>query len=219
MEVSPMKQHVLEQKARIDELLSNAQLFKDNYQDLTQNIITSLNRQLKQYSKDGKKSINIDIFNLTVEAINWEDLQSKIAEMLKSKKPNVNPGEWKKLSKPTVGLEMYDDDAVTNMILNCDVEHVKEFQKYRKLAKNELNELLDSVEAFEQGLCDYRAAMVQRCLENVNFLFNCHFNYVNDVLHKKETKGSIIIDGKEVELKKSQKEFITNALKTVLGVR
>ena len=46
-DISPMKQYVLEQKARIDEILSNAQLFKDNYQDLTHNVITSLNKQLK----------------------------------------------------------------------------------------------------------------------------------------------------------------------------
>ena len=210
---SPMKEYILEQTSRINELLSNAQIFKEKYQDLTQNIITSLNNQLKTYQKDGKRSIYVDIYNLTLEAINWEELQQNIEKMLKSNKNNVNPGTWKKLDKLHAKIELLDDDSITNMFIYCDVEHVKEFQKYRKLAKNEISELLSSLDEFEAELCRYRNEMVKVCLENVQVLFNHHFNYVNDLFHKRTPPKSVVIDGKEIQLKRSQREFITSALK------
>lgn len=213
---SPMKEHVIQQIARINEIISNAQLFKANYQDLTQNIITSLNKQLKGYVKDGRRSIMVDVYNLVLEGINWQELQTKIADMIKGKVNNVPTGEWKKIPKPKFSIEPYDDDATTNMILNCDVEHVKEFQRYRKLAKTQLDDLISNVDEFEQQLCQYRATTVELCLQNVDVLFKHHFNYVNDMLHKKSPSGSVIIDGKEIALKKSQKDFITSALKVLI---
>lgn len=213
---SPMKEYVIQQRSRIAEILGNATLFKEHYTDLTQNIISSMNKQIHSYVKNSKKSIMVDIFKLTVESIDWSVLQAKLGDMLRQKQPNVNPGNWQPLPKPSVSIEAYDEDVLTNMLLNCDVDHAKDFAKYRKLARSQLDELIDDVGSFETELCEYRAQAVKKCESNVNVLFNYHFNYVNDMYYKRSTQSTIVINGKEIKLKKSQQEFITSALKTLI---
>ena len=211
-----MREYIVGQQSRIAEIIDNATLFKEHYKDLTQNIVSSMNKQIRSYVKNSKKSIMVDIYNLTVDGIDWTSLQEKLGDKLRHKESNVNPGTWKPLPKPSVSIELFDDDVLTNMQLNCDVDHVKEFAKYRKLAHEQLSELIDGIGDFETELCAYRTNAVKICESNINVLFNYHFNYVNDLFHKRSTQPSIIINNKEIKLKKSQQEFITSALKTLI---
>lgn len=214
---SPMLDYMLQQQARIFELLDNATLFKEHYHELTTNIISSMNKQIKNYVKNSKKSILKDVYALVVDSIDWEQLQTKLADMLKAKKHNVPPGEWLPIHKPSASISEYDDDILTNMLLNCDIENVKLFQKCRKIARSQLNELITDVREFENELCNYRTTVVKQCLDsNITVLFNYHFNYVNSLFHKKQAQDTATIDNKEVKLVKSQKAFITSALKTLL---
>lgn len=211
-----MKDYVISQQSRIEEIINNATLFKEHYSELTQNIIASMNKQIKSYVKNSRKSIMVDVCKLVIDGIDWNELQNRLAELLKSKHDNINVGKWIKLPKPSVSIEGFDDDVLTNMMLNCDVEHVKDFAKCRKIAKSQLAELLNDIDNFETELCDYRADMVKRCQSNVTVLFNYHFNYANDMYHKRNPSQTVVIDGKEIKLKRSQKEFITTALKELL---
>lgn len=214
---SPMKEYILQQQARINEIIGNATLFHDHYSELTQNIISSMNKQIKSYVKNSKKSIMKDIYSLVIDSIDWSSLQTKLTDMLKSNKSNLSTGNWNHIVKPEGSISQYDDDILTNMLLNCDVENVKNFQKCRKIAINQLNELVSDVDEFETQLCQYRTEVVKSCLDNnINVLFNYHFNYVNDLFHKRNPQSTVIIDGKEIKLVKSQKAFITSALKTLI---
>ena len=216
-DISPMKSSILEQKARILEIINNANLFKTSYQQLISNIIPSVNQQLKSYIKNGKKSILVDIRELVIESIDWQAEQDKLVQRLKDNKYINISSTWQHIDKPTATINQFDDDVFTNMLLNCSTENVKEFQKYRKLAKSQLDELINDIDTFEQELCDYRSETVKTMMSNINILFDYHFNYVFDIFNKHKTNETLLIDNKEVVLKKSQKEFITSAIKTLLN--
>jgi len=219
-DVSPMKSCILEQKDRILEIINNANLFKNNYQLLVSNIIPSVNQQLKSYVKNGKKAIIVDIRELVLDSIDWQAQQEKLVQRLKANKyVNISTNCWKHIDKPTATINQFDDDVFTNMILNCSTENVKEFQKYRKLAKSQLDELINDIDTFERELCDYRSEVVKTMMNNINILFDYHFNYVFDVFNKRSSgssSSSVVIDNKTITLKKSQKEFITSAINALL---
>ena len=143
-------------------------------------------------------------------------MQNKLAQMLKSKTPNVSPHPWQHIPQPEVSLELMDNDPFINMFLNCSVENVKEFQRYRKCARETLRSTLEDIETFEQELCQYRASIIELIRSNVQTLFDYHYNYVNDVFHKKATSSSVIINGKTIQLKKSQKDFIVGSLRALI---
>lgn len=214
--ISPMKASILTQTSRIEEIISNASLFRENYSELTTNIIASINQQIRSYVKNSKRSILIDIYELVIDSIDWNDLQAKLANRLKSKQPSADPPAWKPLPKPSTSIELFDDDAVTNMLLNCDTEHVKDFSKYRKLCRSQIADLLSDIDAFEAELCEYRTSAVKLMVENVSILFDYHYNYVSDMFYKHKASPSVIINNQEIQLKKSQKEFITSALKQLI---
>lgn len=217
-DVSPMKASIQEQKERILEIINNAGLFKTNYQQLISNIIPSVNQQIKSYVKNGKKSILIDIADVLIDSIDWQFQQDRLIQRLKANQ-YLNISTWQPIQKPIASINQFDDDVFTNMIINCNVENVKEFQKYRKLAKSQLDDLINDIETFEHDLCEYRSETVKIMSSNLEILFNYHFNYVLDMYNKHKTTDIIIIDNKEIRMKKSQKEFITSAIKKLLMMR
>ena len=81
-----------------------------------------------------------------------------------------------------------------------------------------VHELLDEVTTFEQRLCEYRTRMVKMVLErNVQILYRIHFNHVFESVKLKTPSAKVVtINGVKVDMKQSQKEFVTNALKTLL---
>lgn len=213
---SPMKEAVESQKSQILEIINNANMFKENYSYLMKNIIEPMNVKLNQYCKDAKKSIIIDAVEMALDGIDWNEQQHNLTSLLKSKSPNIAPHPWRKIPKITGKIEGIDEDVFVNMLMNCSVENVKEFQKYRKLARAQMNELPDNITMFENELCTIREQLVNIIRENVQTLFDYHFNYVNDMFHKRSTGRSIVINGKDIELKKSQKDFIVSAMKKIM---
>lgn len=213
---SPMKEAVESQKSQILEIINNANTFKENYSYLMKNIIEPMNVKLNQYCKDAKKSIIIDAVEMVLDSIDWNEQQHNLTSLLKSKSPNITPHPWRKIPKITGKIEGIDEDVFVNMLMNCSVENVKEFQKYRKLARAQINELPDNITMFENELCTIREQLVNIIRGNVQTLFDYHFNYVNDMFHKRSTGRSIIINGKDIELKKSQKDFIVSAMKKIM---
>ena len=193
-DISPMKQSILEQKARILEIINNANLFKTNYQLLSSNIIPSVNQQLKSYVKNGRKSILIDIAELVLDSIDWQAEQDKLVQRLKANKYITITSSWQHIDKPTAGINLFDDDVITNMYLNCSTDNVKEFQKYRKLSKSQLDELINDIDSFERELCEYRSETVKQIMDNIDILFDYHFNYVFDIYNKHKTNENIVID-------------------------
>ena len=85
--------------------------------------------------------------------------------------------------------------------------------------QNNLHEVKNNVDEFEQGLCEYRKNAVKTILDkNIPLLYKLHYNYVKSLLNKKRTTKNekVIINGIELELIKSQKEFFTSSLKKLI---
>ena len=213
---SPMMENITQQINEIESIISNANTFKENYSILNKTMIPNINNTLKSYSRDAKMAVLNDAIELVLEGIDWDEMQNKLTSMLKAKTPNVNPHQWQRIPKPSAHLELMDDDPFTNMLINCSVENVKDFQKYRKSARAALSSTLNDVATFENEMCQYRSSVVDLLRSNIQTLFDYHYNYVNDIYHKRQTSSSVIIDGKNISLKKSQRDFITNGLRDLL---
>ena len=218
---SPMKNNIIEQSARIYEIITNASKFKKYYNDLVNNIIDSVNNQCRSYERNSKKSIKADIYDIVVDTIDWTNLQNMLATGLKTgKKPIDNKSKWVDIGDVnSYHIEKYDTDPIINMYSNYGEETVKEYSRYMDEAVDNLNELKNYIDDFEQSLCNYRTNAVKIILEkNVPLLYNIHFKYVNDLMHKKKNiENKVMINGVEIELKKSQKEFICSSLKKLIN--
>lgn len=217
---SPMKNNIIEQTSRIHEILSDASKFKTFYNDLVNNIIDSMNNQCRSYERNSKKSIKVDVYDNVMENIDWESLQNNLANDLKSgKKPSSEILEWVDIGDvDEFHIEQYDIDPIVIMYSNYAEDTVKEYAKYMDEALENLDEMKNYVEEFEQNLCNYRSNAVKTILEkNVPLLYNIHFKYVNDLMRKKkDIVGKVNLNGVEIELKRSQKEFISSSLKKMI---
>ena len=234
---SPMHNNIIEQSARVYEIINNAGKFKKYYNELINNIIDSINNQCKSYVRNSKKSIKIDIYDMVMESIDWSKLQqmlvtdlknnksvsSVVSNMLKIPSGDLNSASWSSIgSLDDYGIEQYDTDAIVNMYSNCSEESIKKYIRYMKEANSNLKSLETNVVAYEKNLCDYRKNAVNIILtKNVPLLYALHYNYVKNVIDTKRFNKNmpietISINNVDIKLCKSQKEFITNSLKQLI---
>lgn len=264
---SPMKANILEQTGRIAEILTDARKFKKYYDELVNNIIDSMNNQCQSYERNSKKSIKMDIYDCVVESINWDALQKRLVQDLKSDEVvnDRNFAKWQDLGNlDDYEIEKYDIDPIISMYSNYCEESVKNYSRYMKEAMSNLNELSASVDEFEKALCDYRESAVKLILDkNIWVLYGIHLNYVKKLMNEKvggkrkkngEKNGEkanvkngakeggrsnmqypnevrndmksgvkggdlnekVVVNGVELELKRSQKEFMMTSLKKLI---
>lgn len=224
---SPMKNSIIDQSSRIYEIVSDASKFKKYYNELVNNIIDSMNNQCASYERNSKKSIKIDIYDNVIESINWDGLQKQLVDDLKRNR-SVRDIDltWHDIGNTnSFSIEKYDIDPIINMYSNYGEESVKEYAKYMKEAINNLNEIRTYIDEFEQGLCNYRSNAVRIILEkNIPILYEIHYKYVKDIMKGKKKKNvtsgdesaNIMLNGINIELKRSQKEFFTTSLKKLI---
>lgn len=217
---SPMKNNIIDQSARIYEIVNDAAKFKKYYNELVNNIIDSMNNQCASYERNSKKSIKIDIYDSVMESIDWNELQKQLVDDLKENKHTGDMNlTWYDIGDVnSFTIEKYDIDPIINMYSNYGEESVKEYAKYMKEAINNLSEIRTYIDEFEQGLCNYRANAVKIILKkNVPVLYEIHYRYVKNMLHGKPNEASsVILNGISLELKRSQKEFLTSSLKKII---
>lgn len=216
---SPMKNNIIEQSARIHEIVSNAGKFKKYYNELVNNVIDSMNNQCDSYERNSKKAIKADIYEMVMKSINWDALQKKLVADLKGNKRLESIPEWEDIEEPDVEIEKYDTDAVVNMYSNFNEENVKDYSRYMKEAINGLTDVIKGIDDFENALCEYRSETVKNILEkNVPVLYAVHYRYVRDLMNKKKNiEANVMVGGVNLELKKSQKEFFEKSLKKFLN--
>lgn len=224
---SPMKNNIIDQSSRIYEIVSDASKFKKYYNELINNIIDSMNNQCASYERNSKKSIKIDIYDNVMESINWDGLQKQLVDDLKRNKSVRDTNlTWHNIGNMnSFVIEKYDIDPIINMYSNYGEESVKEYAKYMKEAINNLNEIRTYIDEFEQGLCNYRSNAVRIILEkNIPILYEIHYKYVKDIMNGKKKKNAtlrdepanVVLNGINIELKRSQKEFFTTSLKKLI---
>lgn len=214
---SQMKNNIIEQSSRIEEILSHGGKFKSYYNELINNIITSMNTMIKSYTKDSKQSIMIDIFDGVMSNINFDELKQRFNTDIKNKKILRVP-VYKNIGKITDKISTYNYDTIINMHELCDEDGAKEFIKLQKNAIDDLSDVVESLTNFENNLCEYRRNSIETMMKNVEGLYSIHVNHAKAILNKDELKEYINYGNKELKLYKGQKEFITNSLKTLLGL-
>lgn len=218
---SQMKNNIINQSSRIAEILSHGGKFKTFYNELTNNIVDSMNKMIKDYVKSGKKAIVYDIYDGVIESINFENLKSRFNTDVKSKVP-LNVPQYSEFedSLENYTIDKYDSDILANMYSNIDESTVKKFAKLQEEAINNLSDVIDSVTAFENELCNYRVNAVECFKKNVEGLYAMHVNYARMIIRKdKDVPNTMKYGGKSIKMYKGQKEFIMNGLKTLLDIK
>lgn len=223
---SPMQQTIIEQCDRIEEILREPTKFKAFYNELLNGIIESLNNQIKAYVKNSKQAIKVDIYDMTVEKIDWKTLRTNLESAVKALNKNkqsaiesystftakyVRLGSVKQYNIPS-----YDVDPVVNMYSNFAEDTVKVYSKCMKVAINNLNDLKNDVSEFESELCGYRDSSISVMLQNVEVLYNIHLAYIKGIVLNKNPSTEVTIANIKLELIRSQEQFIKTSLRKLL---
>jgi hypothetical protein len=179
-----------------------------------------MNAQVKNYVENSKKAILYDIYDGVVSGIDFDSLKKKFKSDM-SVKGNLKVPQYEKVNfnLDNYDIDEYETDVLVNMYSNMDEKTVKKFARYQDEAVANLQNLVDGVTDFESNLCAFRVNAIQKMKENVNTLYAIHTNYAKAIMNKnKNLPESVSIAGKDVKLIKSQKEFILNGLKTLIGI-
>lgn len=224
--ISPMKQNIIDQCERIEDVLKEPTKFKAFYNELLNGIIESMNNQVKAYVKNSKQSINVDIYDAVLEKIDWKDLRAKLEIAVKNigKNKQVAAESYNTFTSKYVQLgsikgytiQLYDIDPVMNMYSNFSEDSVKMYSKYMKIALNNLNDLKDEISEFEDKLCRYRDVGVGIMLQNIDVLYNVHLAYIKEIVLNRTPATEVVINGKRLQLVRSQEQFIKTSLRTLV---
>lgn len=215
---SNMKNNIITQSTRVCELVSDASKFAAYYNELTNNIVSAMNEMIKTYNKTGKRAILVDIYDAVVGGINWDELKTKFATDMNTKGPLKLP-QYKSISTDLKRhkIDLYDTDVLVDMYANMDETTVRKFAKLQEDATNNLYELVDNVTAFESALCAYRTDTIAVMKSNIPVLYALHVNYAKAVMAKDpKIPENVTINGKVIPFQKTQKAFISGALRKII---
>lgn len=220
---SQMKNNVVSQLSRMYEILNHAGKFKKFYNELN-NITDSLNNNLNAYITNSKHAILCDIYDGLMESIDFEAYKNKLQTDIKSH-GNLSVPKYKHVDfdLDEFTIDLYDTDVYTNMLDVLDESTVKKFAKFQNDAKCGLHDLLGSVSSFEEDLCNFRTNKIAEMMKNIDTFYAIHVNYAKHCLKlKKANKNvdvqNISIDNVSIPIVNSQKQFIGNCLKALIGL-
>lgn len=217
---SQMKNNIITQSSRVAEILSHAGKFRAYYNELTNNVVESMNSMVKNYVKNSKKAILIDIYDGIASSIDFKNLRTKFNSAMASKE-NLTIPKYNNVNFDLDGYDIdpYDTDVLVNMFSNLDVKTVKKFAAFQDEAIANLSTLVDDLTEFESGLCSFRTNAIQKMKNNVDVLYAIHVNYAKAIMNKnKNIPEFVTVNGKNIKLVKSQRDFILNGLKTLIGI-
>lgn len=215
---SQMKNNIITQSTRICEIISDASKFSTFYNDLTNNIVGSMNDMIRMYVKAGKRAILVDVYDALIDSTDWDSLKTRFKTDVVSAGPLALP-KWNSISTDLkrFKIDVYDTDILVDMYSNMDESTVKHFAKSQEDANNKLYELIDDVGAFESALCNYRTKTIEIMKQNIEVLYALHVNYAKAVVAKEQKiPDQITINGKVIKFQTGQKPFITEALKKII---
>lgn len=215
---SQMKNNIITQSTRICEIVSDASKFGSFYNELTNNIVSSMNEMIRTYVKTGRTAILVDIYDELVSQTDWNGLKERFKAAMTDPKPYPLP-KYTSISTDLkkFKIDVYDADVLVDMYTNMDEDTVKQFAKSQEEATNNLYELVEDVTAFENALCAYRTKTVATMKANIDVLFALHVNYAKAVTaNSPKIPDTTTVNGKVIKFQKAQKAFICDALKTIL---
>lgn len=217
-EYSPFKNSMIEQAAKVSDIINDINLFRSQSDELFNNIIVSMNTEISDYEDISKRAILNDIYEQTIALIDWDSYKKRLINDVDAKKPiKVQP--WVKLDIDKLDdytLDTFDDDYIMTLITEVE-DNPKQFNKDRYSANVALKTLIDGITEFETTLCEFRSDRVKRLARGLETLYAVHVSYVRQIKKgKSDVRDTISIDGTQVKLMKSQSQFIKSAIKSLL---
>jgi hypothetical protein len=202
--------------AVVQEAISDAGLFNENYETVM-NTIDTINEQVKTYNLLSYSSIYRDLYDMGMASVDFDKTRAVLVKKLKAEKcPDY--GELKEIIAPTFKLSRIDADQFSDMWSSLIENDKKAIQRYIE-TKNEvaanLNDYVDSIGLFETKMVEHRARLAETVKHNISELLNMHASYAWCVKNKVPVEHFKEMD---IILCKSQKEFIEKNLKHLLGL-
>jgi hypothetical protein len=218
-EYSDFKNSSMRDLTRIYSGILEEEVFRNNYDELLNHIIMGLNSQAAIYIPATKSAVRKDSLDLILDVYlpgEMEEYQKALKENIQNNRPPTFSEKYENLPPfPELELE-FDDDAIINLYEASP----KKFEKYQRKAFSALSNFVEDIDTLEETATNYRTRLVQTLKNNIPYLLELHYAYVYDVKNKKEdikNEKFVDVDGVSIRLYASQKEFLTNAIKTLVG--
>ena len=221
---SQMLNNTISSLNRISEILNHAGKFQQLYSELN-NIVDTMNSSLHSYMKSSKRAILCDIFDGVISQIDFEVLQNRLKTDIKnSNKLVVPPYIPINIDLSLYSIEQYNSDIFVDMLANLEQKTIRKYSKLQKDAIGHLSDVKDSLTTFENDLCVLRTDTIDKMLSNVDMFYTIHANYVKTKLKSRNKKdvnlpSEITINGVSILMKDSQKEFIQECVRKLIGLK
>lgn len=202
--------------AVVQEAISDAGLFNDNYETVM-NTIDTINEQVKTYNILSRSSIYRDLYDMGMASVDFTKTRSVLSKKLKASScPDF--GELKPITAPSFKLARIDADQFSDMWSSLIENDKKAIQRYIE-TKNDvaasLNDYVDSIGLFEAKMVEHRSRMAEVVKHNISELLNMHASYAWCVKNKVPTDH---LSELGLVLCNSQKEFVDKNLKRMLDL-
>ena len=211
-----VKENITQLIAQITQIINDPIQFKEQYSSIMNTLIPQLNSTIKGYVKNAKRSILKDIRDIIVSQIDFETLKNQFKTDIKNKTLIV-PVKWinikTKLSK--YNIEPFDDDMICDLYSLMDQETVKQYARRQNDVVESLNNIIEQCNEFEEKLGLYRIETVKQMSTNIEVLYQSHLMNARLMLNKQQVPQTMTINGKTIEWKTSQKEFIVGAINNI----
>lgn len=202
--------------AVVQEAISDAGLFNENYETVM-NTIDTINEQVKTYNILSRSSIYRDLYDMGMSSIDFTKTRAVLSKKLKSSTcPDF--GELKELTEPTFKLSRIDADQFSDMwssLIETDKKALQHYIETKNEVTASLNDYVDSIGLFETKMVEHRARLAEVVKHNISELLNMHASYAWCIKNKVPIEH---FKEMNIVLCNSQKEFVDKNLKKLLGL-
>ena len=222
----------------IKEIVNSSGLFRTRYdQVITQ--LEAINNMTEQFNSAISPSLKHDLIDIMNTTTDWEHLQKKLSVDIKSKQKNT-PMNLKHFDFQTDSVDTLADDLLVNMnkvmsenniegernkaINKKNKKYINQFNEYKNLFIQDLDKFVDNIRACEIKAVNCMNQNVDIIKHNINELYKIHAKYAYNELHKNKNNFKEIEyvsrSGNKINIPmcKSQKQFITEAITSMLSV-
>lgn len=157
-----------------------------------------------------------DIKEIVISQIDFETLKNQFKSDIKNKTPFV-PTKWINIRTQLkkLNIESFDDDMISDLFSLMDNETVKQYARRQNDIIESLNNIIEQCSEFKEKLSSFRIETVKKMTANIEVLYQSHLTNARLMLNKQEVPKTLKINGKDIEWKTSQKEFILGAINTI----
>ena len=131
--------------------------YKNNFQNITTNIIPSINAQLQRYEIDANEAIKTEILQELTSEINFDSIKQEVMNDLKN-------GNVRRLERVSSHPQCNEHVSLIDMSL------ISQPDNDTTEMKDHLTSTLQLLRSFEDGMCSYKVTFkkyIQSCVPNL----------------------------------------------------